>query len=164
MRVCSCDNDQVRSVLRIAKLQLQIRSPQETQKSLKDRILGVKTFLIGRLNSGIKNRNNFFVRAFFYFQKIGTDLVYQADSRDIKILVQFPGKSILKLRGLRPYAQAFYSQNHQMCTPFYGGHFDIFDEWFLLDFTSTYAISTPVIFNFSSVFHSKPHLHHRPPP
>ena len=49
-----------------------------------------------RLNSGIKNRNNFFVRAFFYFQKTGTDSVYQADSRDIKILVRFPGKSILK--------------------------------------------------------------------
>ena len=51
---------------------------------------------ISRLNSGIKNRNNFFVWAFFSFQKIGTDLVHQADFGDIKILIQFPGKSILK--------------------------------------------------------------------
>ena len=34
--------------------------------------------------------------AFFSFQKIGTDSVHQADFGDIKILIQFPGKSILK--------------------------------------------------------------------
>ena len=52
---------------------------------------------ISRLNSGIKNRNNFFVWQFFSIQKIGTDSVNQADFGDIGILIQFPGKSILKL-------------------------------------------------------------------
>ena len=32
----------------------------------------------------------------FLFQKSGTDLVNCADSRDIKLLVQFPGNSILR--------------------------------------------------------------------
>ena len=76
-----------------------IRDPQSNHDFLdrRSRSTADCLFLVmSRLNSGIKNRNNFFVRAFFYFQKIGTDSVYQADSRDIKILVQFPGKSILK--------------------------------------------------------------------
>ena len=50
-----------------------------------------------RLNSGIKNRNKFFVWAFFSSQKIGNDSVNQAGSGDIKILVQFPGNLILKI-------------------------------------------------------------------
>ena len=74
------------------------------------------------------------MRAFFYFQKIGTDSVYQADSRDIKILVQIPEKSILKF--LFGFEIAWVA----------------FNEGFLFDFTSAYAISTPVIFNFWSVF------------
>ena len=51
---------------------------------------------ISRLNSRIKNRNNFFAWVFFSYKKIGSDSVNQADSGDIKILVQFPGNSILK--------------------------------------------------------------------
>ena len=49
------------------------------------------------LNSGITNGHNFFKWAIFLFQKLGIDSVNQADSRDIKILTQFPGKSILKV-------------------------------------------------------------------
>ena len=52
---------------------------------------------IARLNSGIKSRNNFFVWAIFLIQKVGTNSVIYADSGDIKILVQFPGNSILKI-------------------------------------------------------------------
>ena len=51
---------------------------------------------IGRFNSGIRNRHNFFMWAIFLFEKLGTDSVNYADSGDIKILVWFPGKSILK--------------------------------------------------------------------
>ena len=40
-----------------------------------------------RLNSGIKNRNNFFAWAIFLIQKVGTNSVIYADSGDIKILV-----------------------------------------------------------------------------
>ena len=39
----------------------------------------------------------FFCRPFFLFQNIGTDWVNDADSSDIKILVQFPRNSILKV-------------------------------------------------------------------
>ena len=49
-----------------------------------------------RLNSGIRIRHNFFVWAVFLFEKLGTDSVNYADSGDIKILVWFPGSSILK--------------------------------------------------------------------
>ena len=52
---------------------------------------------IGRLNSGIKNRNNFFAWAIFLIGKVGNNSVIYADSGDIKILVQFPGNSILKI-------------------------------------------------------------------
>ena len=52
---------------------------------------------ISRLNSGIKNRHNFFVWAIFLFEKLGTDSVNYADSGDIKILIQFPGNSDLKI-------------------------------------------------------------------
>ena len=62
---------------------------------------------------------------------------------------------ILKLRGLRPYAWAFFSQNHPMCISYYAGHFDMRNRGYLFDFTSTHAISTPVIFNFRSVFYSE---------
>ena len=50
-----------------------------------------------RLNSGTKNRNNFFVWAIFLIQKLGINSVIYADSGDTKILVQFPGNSILKI-------------------------------------------------------------------
>ena len=53
--------------------------------------------LIGRLNSGIKNRNNFFAWAIFLIQKVGTNSVIYADSGDINILAQFPRNSILKI-------------------------------------------------------------------
>ena len=49
-----------------------------------------------RLNSGIRNRNNFFVWATFLFQKIGNDSVNRADSGDFQFLVQLPGNSILE--------------------------------------------------------------------
>ena len=52
---------------------------------------------ISRLNSGIKNRNNFFAWVIFLIQKVGTNSVIYANSGDIKILVQFPGNSILKI-------------------------------------------------------------------
>ena len=52
--------------------------------------------LMTRLNSGIRNRHNFFVWAIFLIEKLGTDSVNYADSGNIKILVWFPGKSILK--------------------------------------------------------------------
>ena len=52
---------------------------------------------IDRLNSGTKNRNNFFVWAIFLIQKVGINSVIYADSGDIKILVRFPGNSILKI-------------------------------------------------------------------
>ena len=51
---------------------------------------------INRLNSGIRNRNNFFAWAIFPIQKVETNSVIYADSGDIKILIQFPGNSILK--------------------------------------------------------------------
>ena len=54
-------------------------------------------WLIGRLNSGIENRNNFFAWAIFLIQKVGTDSVIYADSGDIKILVEFPGNSIFEI-------------------------------------------------------------------
>ena len=52
-----------------------------------------------RLNSGIKNGNNFFAWAIFLIQKLGTNSVIFTDSGDIKILVQFhgPWDSILKI-------------------------------------------------------------------
>ena len=51
---------------------------------------------MNRLNSGNRNGYNFFVFAIFIFQKSENDSVNYADSGDIKILVQFPGSSILK--------------------------------------------------------------------
>ena len=51
---------------------------------------------ISRLNSGNKNPQNVFLGAIFLFQKMGTDSVNHADSGDIKVLVSFPGNSILK--------------------------------------------------------------------
>ena len=64
-------------------------------------ILGLgKKYNIFRLNSGIRNRYNFFMRFFekfeYLFQKIGSDSVNHAISWDIKVLVQFPGNSIVK--------------------------------------------------------------------
>ena len=43
--------------------------------------------VINRLNSGIKNRHNFFLRAIFLFLKVGNESVNYADSRDIKTFV-----------------------------------------------------------------------------
>ena len=53
--------------------------------------------MIHRLNSGIKNQNNFFAWAIFLIQKVGTNSVIYADSGDINILAQFPRNSILKI-------------------------------------------------------------------
>ena len=60
-------------------------------------IIWYDLYRIHRLNSGIKNRNNFFAWVIFLIQKVGTNSVIYADSGDIKILVQFPGNSILKI-------------------------------------------------------------------
>ena len=51
---------------------------------------------ISRLNSGIKNRNNFFVWEFFSIQKIGTDSVNQADFGDIRIPWEIDFKIIVR--------------------------------------------------------------------
>ena len=48
-----------------------------------------------RLNSGIMNRNNFLVKTYFSYLITGTDSVNNAESGDIKLSVQFPGKFIL---------------------------------------------------------------------
>ena len=45
---------------------------------------------------GVRNRHNFFLLVIFSFQKIETDSVYHADSRDIRDFVRFPGNSIWK--------------------------------------------------------------------
>ena len=50
-----------------------------------------------RLNSGIKNRHNFFLISFFLVQKIEYDSVNLSDSGNIRFLVRFPGNSILKI-------------------------------------------------------------------
>ena len=85
-----------------------------------------------RLNSGIKNRLNFLAWAIYIFQKVVSDSVNHADSEDIKILIQFPGKSIfenfaqfLKKRGRHQYAWVFDSQNHSECSTFYADQFHI---------------------------------------
>ena len=58
--------------------------------------------IINRLNSGIRNCHIFLDGRFFLFQKIGSDSVNHGDSGDIKVLVQFPGISILKFPGIQP--------------------------------------------------------------
>ena len=78
-----------------------------------------------RLNSGIKNRNNFFVWAIFLIQKVGTNSVIYVDCGDIKILIEFPGNSILKIRGWRLYAWVFDSLNHSESLTFYADQFHI---------------------------------------
>ena len=87
---------------------------------------------IVRLNSGIKNRLNFLAWAIYIFQQVVSDSVNHADSEDIKILIQFPGKSIfenfaqfLKKRGRHQYAWVFDSQNHSGCSTFYADQFHI---------------------------------------
>ena len=52
--------------------------------------------MINRLNSGNRNRHNFFTFAIFILQKSENDSVINADSEDIKILVQYPVRAILK--------------------------------------------------------------------
>ena len=59
-------------------------------------LYAIDYIIIYRLNSGIRNRQNFFPWAILSFQKIRTDSVNCADSGDTKILVQFPGNSILE--------------------------------------------------------------------
>ena len=81
---------------------------------------------ISRLNSGIKNRNNFFVWEFFSIQKIGTDSVNQADFGDIRIPWEIDFKiivRILKLRGRQQNAWVLHSRSHPMCLSFHAGHF-----------------------------------------
>ena len=50
-----------------------------------------------RLNSGIRNRYNFFLWSIFLFLKVGNESVNHVDSGDIKLFFQFPGNSILKI-------------------------------------------------------------------
>ena len=49
-----------------------------------------------RLNSGIKNRYDFFIHTIFVFPIISTYSVNHAESWDIKSLIKFPGNSDLK--------------------------------------------------------------------
>ena len=51
---------------------------------------------IARLNSRIRNRHNFFLRPIYIFQKVLSDSVNHADSRDKKVFVRFSGNTILK--------------------------------------------------------------------
>ena len=53
----------------------------------------------------------------------------------------------LKLRGWRTCAWVIHSQNHLLCISYYIGHF-------IYDFILSHGISTPVIFNFRSIFDS----------
>ena len=59
------------------------------------------------------------------------------------ILLEFGFENIaqnFKLRGLRPYAWAFYSQSHPKRSTYYAGHFHTWKKGYLFDFTSTHAI------------------------
>jgi len=58
----------------------------------------------------------------------------------------------LKLRGLSPYAWAFYSKSHPKRSTFYAGQFHTWNKRYLFDLTSTHAISTPVKFIFRQFF------------
>ena len=76
--------------------------------------------------------------------------MFVADSGDINSLN-------LKLRWLRPYAWAFYSQIRRNCLTCYAGHIHAWNKGYLFDFTTTHAISTPVksifgLFVLQSVF------------
>jgi len=51
---------------------------------------------IYRLNSGIRNRHNFFLRPIYIFQKVLSDSVNHADSEDVKVFVRFSENTILK--------------------------------------------------------------------
>ena len=68
------------------------------QKSVIFVCKGRATYLIGfqildilRLNSGIRNRYNFFLWAIFLFQKIGNESVNHADSGDIYFIYKIRG-------------------------------------------------------------------------
>ena len=63
--------------------------------------------VIYRLNSGIKNRLNFLAWAIYIFQKVVSDSVNHADCEDIKILIQFPGKSIFEKAWAAPIGVGF---------------------------------------------------------
>ena len=73
------------------------------------------SFLSKRLNSGTRSRHYFFILTSFLYRNIQSDSVDHTESGDIKVFVHFPGNSILKLRGLRPYAWVVNSQNYPMC-------------------------------------------------
>ena len=115
-----------------------------------------------RLDSGIRNRQNFFILAIFLFQKLGTDSVYHADSRNIQFLVRFLGNSFSELstnfrkcvggahmRGCLTLEIIFLSYSYS------DGHFDIRIQGYLFDFALTYANLTPVKVIFWTVFWSK---------
>ena len=51
-----------------------------------------------------------------------------------------------------------HSRSHPMCLSFHAGHFRLSYKGYLFDFSSTHAISTPVISDFWSVFLSKPYF------
>ena len=55
------------------------------------------SFSMNRLNSGTKNRHNFFIQANFKSLNIGSDSVDHDESGDIKLFVRFPGNLILKI-------------------------------------------------------------------
>ena len=54
-------------------------------------------FYISRLNSGNKNRHNFFIQGNFKYLNIGSDSVDHDESGDTKVYFQFRGNSILKI-------------------------------------------------------------------
>ena len=58
---------------------------------------GMKCTGMNRLNSGIKNRHNFFLISIFLVQNVESDSVNLSDSGNIRFLVRFPGNSILKI-------------------------------------------------------------------
>ena len=85
------------------------------EKIQKFHVLGIKSdinnsqnigFIISWLDSGIRNRHNFFLWPIFLYQKIVADSVSRADAEDIKVFIRFPGNSILvenpEIPGIQP--------------------------------------------------------------
>jgi len=98
----------------------------EKKIKIQRRLLG-----ISRLNSGRRNLHNFFLWAIFLFSKNGNESVNHADSGYIKLFVQFPGNSILKISlrfwncvGCIDMRGRFILKIAQ-CVSYYAGHFDI---------------------------------------
>ena len=81
------------------------------------------------MNSEIRSKDNFLCEQFFLFQKIKADSVNDADSRDTKLLIEYPGNPILaqfsKLRGWHSYAWVFHIHNRPIYLSNYTGHFYI---------------------------------------